>query len=258
MGEFLACILNWLHDPKDELELLDHTPEGAPFFSGARKLPVSISHSGKWVVAAIGTEYGKIGVDIEELKEFDWNEVAQKFHVADKIALSSLAKSDAIIEFYRLWTAREAWVKCGQGTLLDSLGRCFSNPAWSDMRWSHLMLDSKNLCCICRTPYSQIEFENLFYVSVGLYQNGVTSNSDQFGNRLKIFKKMLKNSRGEVFGTGDMDNAFAQHKHRTSARKQNDRIENVMEGDTIVAGFGARNGMIARGLEFKIEQGLRI
>ena len=79
---------------------------GAPYFS--------ISHAGKLSVAAVSAE-GELGVDIERVdRERDTERIAGKFFSeAEQKRLD--AANDRIMEFYRIWTAKEAMMKLSGG-----------------------------------------------------------------------------------------------------------------------------------------------
>lgn len=165
-GELLASILMWLYIPSRELPSLNHSEYGAPYFPTTPDISVSISHSGDWVLAAINHEKSKIGVDVEKILDFDWREVAQRFHSTDLKVLESLSESRAQIEFYRQWTAKEAWSKTGKGTLIQALQRSFSPPTWSDMEWTSLRLDQEHMCSICRKPELNAKANVIYFLTI--------------------------------------------------------------------------------------------
>lgn len=87
---------------------------GKPFILNHPNIDFNISHSGNYVV--LGISYvGKIGVDIElidnntdiELKEVAFNSFESQY-------------IDNILDFYILWTKKEAYLKCcGVGFMTD-------------------------------------------------------------------------------------------------------------------------------------------
>ncbi|MGM9997294.1 4'-phosphopantetheinyl transferase family protein [Campylobacter lanienae] len=69
---------------------------------------ICISH--KKNIAAIARCKGKIGIDIEELKSRNFNSVVEFCFNDDERALWQRS-SDKILEFYKIWTAKEAFIK---------------------------------------------------------------------------------------------------------------------------------------------------
>jgi 4'-phosphopantetheinyl transferase len=84
-------------------------PEGACSFS--------LSHSADLAVVAVSRE-GEVGVDIEQRQpDRPFLELAKKyFFTRETLYLSGLDESDRILEFYRMWTLKESWLKAaGKG-----------------------------------------------------------------------------------------------------------------------------------------------
>ncbi|KYD00676.1 4'-phosphopantetheinyl transferase family protein [Bacillus atrophaeus] len=80
-------------------------------------LHFNISHSGKWVVIAFSDF--KVGIDIEEMLEIEFKEVIPYFTYEEQMYLNSL-KEDKKLDFYRMWTAKESYMKyTGLGFNLD-------------------------------------------------------------------------------------------------------------------------------------------
>ena len=69
---------------------------------------ICISH--KKNIAAIARFKGKIGIDIEELKSRNFDSVVEFCFNDDERALWERS-SDKILEFYKIWTAKEAFIK---------------------------------------------------------------------------------------------------------------------------------------------------
>lgn len=75
----------------------------------------NISHSGSWVVCAVGDSM--LGIDVEEVKAIDYRSIYNSFSTAEIEYLDTIRKSeDRREQFYKLWTAKESFVKyCGTG-----------------------------------------------------------------------------------------------------------------------------------------------
>jgi len=82
-----------------------HTGEnGKPYIDG---LFFNISHSHSLVVCAFSD--CEIGIDVEKIREYR-PRVAEKFHPEE---ISRLEKAiDKDLEFFKIWTMKEAYVKC--------------------------------------------------------------------------------------------------------------------------------------------------
>lgn len=86
----------------------------------------NVSHSGDWVVLAIGREQS-IGVDIEKIKRnIDVRSLAARFFEPSEIELIQTA-DDPHTMFFQLWVRKEAYIKARGATLLNALGS-FSVP----------------------------------------------------------------------------------------------------------------------------------
>ncbi|WP_202803537.1 4'-phosphopantetheinyl transferase family protein [Clostridium tunisiense] len=88
---------------------------GKPYLKGYPNFNFNISHSGEYVLCAIDDK--PIGVDIEEIKHLEFEEIAKNFftekefqYIANKDSKSKLDR------FYEIWTLKESYIKfCGQG-----------------------------------------------------------------------------------------------------------------------------------------------
>ncbi|MBL4575422.1 MAG: 4'-phosphopantetheinyl transferase superfamily protein [Opitutaceae bacterium] len=75
--------------------------------------PVSISHSGHYIAVAIAGFSCAIGIDIEQHKPRNYTELLKMFSTDEEQRLiSSFADQQRM--FYRLWTAKEAFLKVTQ------------------------------------------------------------------------------------------------------------------------------------------------
>ncbi|MGE7594669.1 4'-phosphopantetheinyl transferase family protein [Peribacillus frigoritolerans] len=117
-GELLAkwCISDSLKDPFQNIQfVLDEN--GKPHLAGGR-IHFNISHSGDWVV--VGIHNDSIGVDIEEVKDFNIYEIANSTFSSDELMyLIKSPKANQIEIFFKMWTLKESWLKCiGSGFLV--------------------------------------------------------------------------------------------------------------------------------------------
>ncbi|MCI8669656.1 MAG: 4'-phosphopantetheinyl transferase superfamily protein [Lachnospiraceae bacterium] len=69
----------------------------------------NISHSGDWIVVAVGDE--EIGVDVEKIKETKLPEQLVYFSEEERFFLESLEESNQVNWFYKIWTLKESYIK---------------------------------------------------------------------------------------------------------------------------------------------------
>lgn len=110
-GDFSETSLsNHLNCKKSELKI-SKTAHGKPILKSHPQLHFNISHSGKkWAIAL--SEYS-IGVDIQHIKNKDYQKLwCRFFHPQEVHFLNSLDKQEQLNHFFKIWTMKEAYVKC--------------------------------------------------------------------------------------------------------------------------------------------------
>ncbi|MBO0996710.1 4'-phosphopantetheinyl transferase superfamily protein [Bacillus sp. SD075] len=117
-GELLAkwFISDILKEPFQDIHfVLDKN--GKPNLVGGR-LHFNISHSGDWVV--VGIHNDPIGIDIEEIKNFNIHEITKSTFSSKEFRYLFKSPKDLHIEiFFKMWTLKESWLKCiGSGFLV--------------------------------------------------------------------------------------------------------------------------------------------
>lgn len=116
---------------------------GKPYLVSEPGIYFSISHSGDWVVCAVGDH--PVGVDIEKCEPGRHDVAARFFHKEEVRYLNSLLPSARDDAFYTLWTLKESFVK--------SIGRGLDLPLRSfevDLRFGAPRLH----CPDITAPYS--------------------------------------------------------------------------------------------------------
>ncbi|MCL2051128.1 MAG: 4'-phosphopantetheinyl transferase superfamily protein [Lachnospiraceae bacterium] len=92
-------------------------PKGEkPFFPDYPELHFNISHSGEWVICAIGDT--QVGIDIEEInnKAVSSSLIKKVLSEKEQEYMDQIADEQRNAVFYRFWTIKEAYVKCvGRG-----------------------------------------------------------------------------------------------------------------------------------------------
>jgi len=100
-----------------EETVLFENENGKPFAKGF--LPFSISHSGDFVVIAIGDSNTKqIGCDIEEIKERNLKVGERVFSPEE---LTYMSENDSVNRFHELWTKKESVVKALGFTIFENM-----------------------------------------------------------------------------------------------------------------------------------------
>lgn len=93
---------------------------GKPFLVGYPGFHFNLSHSGKWVVCAVGDR--PVGIDVERMGEVDPQVAACFFSLEEQQDLSARPAADQRSHFYHLWTLKESFLKCtGQGFFIDPI-----------------------------------------------------------------------------------------------------------------------------------------
>ncbi len=126
---FLRSVLASYLDCSPDMVAFRYSAFGKPCLAAgdSAQLSFNLSHSDDLVVLAISLA-GEIGIDVEKAdRNFDWQGVAPRFMTAEEnrsLFFTSPARRQR--QFYRIWTTKEACLKCA-GT---GLGSCAPAPAW--------------------------------------------------------------------------------------------------------------------------------
>lgn len=91
--------------------VLDYRENGKPYLKGRQDLFFNLSHSGEFVLCAIGNQ--EMGVDIQKMQESQsrrkiQDAVAKRFFTKEEVY--HIQSEDASV-FYRYWTAKESYLK---------------------------------------------------------------------------------------------------------------------------------------------------
>jgi 4'-phosphopantetheinyl transferase len=93
-------------------------PNGKPAL-GAGPYQINLSHSGD--VALLAVSERPVGVDVEQVRDFDTASVSRHFSAAERSELSALDPPARARRFATLWTRKEALVKASGGRLGQGL-----------------------------------------------------------------------------------------------------------------------------------------
>ncbi len=88
---------------------------GKPYLKDYPEFNFNVSHSGEYVLCAVDNK--SLGIDVEEIKPIECNEIAKNFFTTKEAAY--IISQDLKIQlnrFYEIWTLKESYIKCcGQG-----------------------------------------------------------------------------------------------------------------------------------------------
>ena len=139
LGFGLSLLEN--RDALTGIRALRHDPQGRPWLDGCPR-PVSLSHSGRWAVCAIGHAQagGGIGVDVEEIREIPVEDFSRVFTAQEREAIRSA--DDPASDLIRRWTIKESVLKAhGTGLLADPLQVGTAGGEEGQCHWAHLPLE---------------------------------------------------------------------------------------------------------------------
>ncbi len=99
---------------------ITYNPYGKPYLIGAPQVFFNLSHSGAWIVCAIGDR--EMGIDVEQVRDICGMPaiVARMFSPGEQRLIMDLEGFEGLDKFFSLWTLKESFVKY--------LGRGFSLP----------------------------------------------------------------------------------------------------------------------------------
>ena len=115
-GKILTRILaaHYLETDLPQLTIIKNL-YGKPFIStsAGRKISHNVSHSGQYVTLVF-TWRSFVGIDVEEKRDLpEYHEIAAYFHEKE---CKEICKAESLDLFYKIWTAKEAYVKAiGRG-----------------------------------------------------------------------------------------------------------------------------------------------
>ncbi len=99
--------------PRDENGIpligIAETEKGKPYFADYPWIKFSIAHSGKMVGCVFAD--AEVGLDIQEKRACNHEKLIRRFHEKEQKKYYSLSGEDAETYFFRLWAAKEAYVK---------------------------------------------------------------------------------------------------------------------------------------------------
>lgn len=114
-GELLArySIGEYLEKPNQEIRLY-FGEKGKPHIENLNNIHFNISHSGQYIVCAVGK--AELGIDVERVRQVNLR-IAERFFSPSEITdLMSLPENERMQYFITLWTIKESFLKAiGRG-----------------------------------------------------------------------------------------------------------------------------------------------
>ena len=95
------------------LESLRFSENGKPYLECGPQ--ISVSHTDNYV--CVGVSFSPVGVDIEQLRDFD-EKIAKRYF--SKAENQYISKDNSIFRFFKLWTVKEAIIKL-EGTSISQM-----------------------------------------------------------------------------------------------------------------------------------------
>ncbi|MFP4497642.1 MAG: 4'-phosphopantetheinyl transferase family protein [Vulcanimicrobiota bacterium] len=178
LGELLVRdVLKRKFDLDDEEIDYQKDEYGKPFVGKMEDFYFNISHSGHWVVCALG---GKpLGIDVEKIEKVDLN-IANKFFTKhEQDALFRLPEEEQLDYFFQIWTLKESFIKAQGKGLAIPLGSFTVVP---DYRTKKIFFQSED--------FNEKFYFRQFYLEDN-YKLAVCARERHFSNELVIFEKLF-------------------------------------------------------------------
>lgn len=168
MVRYSVC--NKLNIRNDEI-VFDKNEFGKPYLKNSDTFHFNISHSGKWIVCAVGNL--PIGIDVEMIQPVDLNIAERYFSTMECRDLMNKSIRERTTCFYGLWTLKESYIKAdgkGLSIPLDSFSIIFGNNA--------IRIETENKFKDC--------FFKQYDIDIG-YKTAVCACSDEFPEKVSIW-----------------------------------------------------------------------
>ena len=173
----VLCLLQQLfqsseNDNKTADPLLKYHPSGKPYLPQFPQHQISISHTSKWVVVAVNTQGGPIGVDVELISPKALN-IAPRFCSHYELRLIREVEPSRLQATYAtiFWTCKEAMYKLvGRKGLSFSENiriTLFSDPYpddWAEMDGEVLIAETRQVFN-CKLQYRLLEKDHFIAIA---------------------------------------------------------------------------------------------
>lgn len=154
---------------RPEQLVIDRNPYGRPYLRNVRHFKFNLSHSGEYVVIALGRR--PLGVDVERIDRCNQDVAKRFFSPAEAEYLRSLPEAEQARAFTTLWTLKESYTKAeGKGLLIpfSSFGfrlepaiQLVGGCAKRDYVFESMVLDGHCLSVCHQEPGAEMDFRIL-------------------------------------------------------------------------------------------------
>ena len=132
---------------------------GKPYAKHIPDLYFNLSHSGNFVVCAIGN--CRVGIDVEEIKPIDLTIAKHFFTQAETRYILKHSKKERLNVFFRIWTMKEAFVKCQGRGLSIPLNSFSVLDSDTDLAFDRIFENSTAVCYVCSAQKVRPDFTYL-------------------------------------------------------------------------------------------------
>lgn len=156
---------------------------GKPILSDYQDIFFNYSHSGSWVLCAVGGE--PVGVDVEVIKAKDLD-IAKRFFTSEEYRwLQSVDEKKRDECFYRLWTLKESYIKAeGKGLSIPLDSFSFHMGDSIELSMNHNIVDKYKFW---NEKLDQDHMAALCYSGSAIDHRDIRINKISYEELLKIF-----------------------------------------------------------------------
>jgi 4'-phosphopantetheinyl transferase len=119
---------------------------GKPVLTQREDIWFSLSHSGDWAACAVSDV--PVGVDVQLVRPVKLS-IARRLHPGEREWLSQQSREEQTMEFFRLWTRKEAWVKAQSRDRMVSLSQVDVIHRLAEWRFRDYILAPDVLAALC-------------------------------------------------------------------------------------------------------------
>jgi 4'-phosphopantetheinyl transferase len=132
----LRSVLNADFNVCNDEIVFERTTQGKPFLRNHHNIHFNLSHSGSWILCGFGD--APVGVDVEELRQVELDDVSDTLSPEELKLLSLLSSEEQRQEFFRIWTLKESYAKAlGQGTQIPFRSLSIRTDSYGEIVIAH-------------------------------------------------------------------------------------------------------------------------
>ena len=155
--------------PKESTDLIEElrtklkkAPTGKPYLEDPALGHISISHSGKYFVAAMGDL--NLGVDLQEyiIDKHDYEKIMNRFfHYSEREYVMNGRDEDFFARFFKIWTAKESYVKYTGTGITDDFSKFSVLKLKDKLRFVYPDVEEGYALCVCMKEPREIRLKFL-------------------------------------------------------------------------------------------------